>query len=103
MSAEGGTPTEVVADAVLLAGFGSASLPLAVALLWRVRAGVGRVAWLERAGEARLSRVPLHDALPTAEFVHPVLAETKVTPAGRVSVTTTPVAGDGPLLVAVTV
>jgi hypothetical protein len=41
--------------------------------------------------------------LPTAEYVPPPLAVTPVTPAGNVSLTTTPVAVLGPAFVACTV
>src|SRR5437588_178193 len=103
MSAEGGRPTEVVAEAVLLAVFGSGSLPLTVAGLVMFPDVAGAVTLMRsverRVGEGlRSGRVTV-----PAEFVHPVLAETKVTPAGRVSVTTTFVAAAGPLFVATTV
>src|SRR5947207_2867959 len=103
MSAEGGTPTEVVADAVLLAGFGSASLPLTVAELVMLPAVAGEVTVMVIVALAPEARLPTEQVTVPAEFAHPVLAETKVTPTGRVSVTVTPVAGLGPLLVAVTV
>src|SRR5205809_5364319 len=93
----------VVADAVLFAGFGSASLPLTVAVLVMVPAVAGAVALVVNVALAPAARLPTEQVTVPAEFVHPVLAETKVTPAGRVSVTVTPVAGLGPLFLATTV
>ena len=53
------------------------------------------------APEASVGRVQDTDVLPVLEQVHPVpLAETNVTPAGRVSVTLTAAASDGPPLAA---
>src|SRR5216684_1797309 len=93
----------VVADAVLLAVFGSGSLPLTVAVLVMVPAVAGAVALMvivALAPEARLPTVQV--TVPDAWVQVPWLevAEPKVTPLGRVSVTVTPVAGLGPLLVA---
>ena len=90
--------TVVVCPAVLLAGTGSVSAPLTPARLTRLprRAGstktrTGRLteAWGSSAprGQVRLV-VPVQPG-----------AATRVTPAGRVSVTTTPVAVEGPWLV----
>src|SRR3989442_689783 len=93
----------VDADAVLLAVFGSASLPFTVAVLVMVPAVAGAVALMVNVELAPAARLPTVQVTVPAEFVHPVLAETKVTPAGRGSVTTTPVAGPGPLLVCGTV
>src|SRR5437870_4535502 len=95
----------VVADAVLLAVLGSVSFPLTVAVLVIDPAVAGAVTVMvivALAPEARLPTVQV--TVPDACVQVPWLedAETKVTPLGRVSVTTTPVAGLGPLLVAVT-
>src|SRR6266436_2979639 len=93
--------TVVDADAVLLALFGSDSLPVTVALLVMGPAVAGAVALIvivEPAPEA--SEPTLQVTVPEA-LVQPELAETKVTPAGKVSETVTPVAGLGPLLVTV--
>src|SRR6266403_2143557 len=92
--------TEVVAEAVLLAVLGSGSLPFTVAVLVMVPAVAGAVALMVMVELAPTARLPTEQVTVPAEFVHPVLAETKVTPAGRVSVTTTPVAGLGPLFLA---
>ena len=98
--------TWVVADAVLLAAFGSGSLPLTVAVLVMVPAVAGAVTVMvnvELAPEARLptEQVTVPEALVQVPWLED--AETKVTPLGRVSVTVTPVAGDGPLFLAVSV
>src|SRR5438034_494719 len=98
------TVTSVAADAVLLAGLGSVSLPEMVAVLVIMPAVAGAVALIVIVAVAPLARLPMvqvtvFEALaqvPTEEE-----AETKVTPAGRVSLTVTPVASLGPLLVAV--
>jgi hypothetical protein len=99
-------PIVVVADAVLFAVFGSGSLPLTDAVFVMDPAVAGAVALMvivALAPEARLPTVQV--TVPDACVQLPWLevAEPKVTPAGRVSVTTTPVAGLGPLLVATTV
>ena len=49
------------------------------------------------------ARLPMLQVTVPEALVQPEEADTKVTPPGRVSVTTTPVASDGPLLVAVSV
>src|SRR5438105_3353068 len=96
--------TEVVADAVLLAAFGSASLPLTVAVFVMLPPFAGAVALIviealaPEASEPTL-QVTVPEALVQVPGVE--LADTKVTPVGRLSVTTTPVAGLGPLLVAI--
>src|SRR5437870_5601539 len=93
----------VVADAVLLAVFGSGSLPLTVAVLVMVPAVAGAEALMVNVALAPTARLPTEQVTVSAEFVRSEVAEPKVTPAGRVSVTTTPVAGLGPLFLAVTV
>src|SRR5260370_276690 len=93
----------VVAVAVLLAVFGSGSLPLTVAVLVMVPAVAGAVALMVNVALAPTARLPTEQVTVPEAFVHPELADTKVTPAGRVSVTTTLVAALGPLFVATTV
>src|SRR5438132_520610 len=94
--------TWVVADAVLLALFGSDSLPVTVALLVMVPAVAGAVALIvivALAPEARgpTAQVTVPEALVQVPWVE--LADTNVTPEGSVSVTVAPVAASGPLLV----
>src|SRR5438128_2756248 len=99
--------TRVVdADAVLLAGFGSDSLALTDAVLVMVPAIAAAVALMVIVALAPEARLPTEQVtVPDACVQVPWLdvAEAKVTPAGRVSVTPTPVAAEGPLLVATTV
>src|SRR5437016_536795 len=90
--------TEVVADAVLLAGFGSASLPLTVAVLVMLPPAAGAVALIVTEAVAPLASEPTAQVTVPEALVQPGLAETKVTPAGRVSVTVEPVLASGPLL-----
>src|SRR3982074_301579 len=95
--------TTVLADAELLAGLGWGwwRLPGAV---WVMVPGVaGAVTLIVNVALAPLARLPAVQVTVPDTLVQPALAETKVTPAGRVLVTFTPVAGLGPLLVAVTV
>src|SRR5436305_1438924 len=87
--------TEVVADAVLLAGFGSGSLPLIVAVLVMVPAVAGAVALvvivaLAPGGREPTWQVTVAEALVLVPWVE--VAEPKPTPEGRVSVTVAPVA-----------
>src|SRR2546423_591367 len=98
------TLTSVLAEAESLAGFGSVSLPLIVASLVMVPAVAGAVALIVMLAVAALAREPtsqvtVPEALVQVPWVE--LAEVKPTPAGRVSLTVTPVAASGPLLVAV--
>src|SRR2546425_482146 len=81
--------TEVVADAVLLAAFGSGSLPLTVPVLVMLPAVARAVALIVNVMLAPESRVPTAQVSVLEALVQPGLAETKVTPAGRLSVTTT--------------
>src|SRR5882762_9735860 len=90
----------VVAEAVLLAVFGSASLPATVAVLVIEPVVAGVVTLMVIVALAPAARLPTVQVTVPAEFVQPELADTKVTPAGRVSVTITPVAADGPLFLA---
>src|SRR2546426_893686 len=95
--------TEVLADAELLAAFGSDSLPVTVAVLEMLPAVAGAVALMVNVELAPLARLPAAQVTVPALLVQPALADTKVTPVGRVSVTLTPVAVAGPLFVAVSV
>ena len=95
--------TEVVADAVLLAAFGSASLPLTVAVFVMLPPFAGAVALIVIEALAPEASEPTLQVTVPEALVQPELADTKVTPAGRVSVTTTPVAALGPLFFAVRV
>src|SRR5437879_4503251 len=92
------TLTWVDADAVLLAAFGSGSLPPMVAVLVMVPAAVGLtviviVALAPEASEPT-AQVTVPEALVQVPWVE--LAETNVTPEGRVSVTVAPVPASGP-------
>src|SRR5882762_3253595 len=92
------TLTSVTAEAVLLAGFGSVSLPVIVALLVIVPAVAGAVALIMIVALAPLARGPMsHVTVPEALAQVPTeeLAETKGVPAGRVSESTNPVASLG--------
>src|ERR1700730_13866128 len=75
-------------------------MPATGAVFVIVPAVAGVVTLMVNVALAPEARLPTVQVTVPAEFVHPVLAETKVTPAGRVSVTVTPVAGDGPLFLA---
>ena len=87
----------------MLGGFGSDSLPLTVAVLVTVPTEVGVTVIVIEALAPEASEPALQVTVPEALVQVPweELAETNVTPAGRLSVTVTPVAGLGPLLVAV--
>jgi hypothetical protein len=93
--------TTMLADAELLAGFGSAWLAPTVAVLVTVP-DWGAVATMVTVAAAPLASEPTAQAtvVVPAQVPWEELEETKVSPAGRVSVTPTPVAVDGPLLVA---
>src|SRR4030081_1774351 len=93
--------TEVVADAELLAGTGSDSLPETVAVLLSWAAVDGVVTVMVNVALAPTARLPTGQVTVPALLVQPG-ADTKVTPEGRVSVTVTPVAGSGPLFLATT-
>src|SRR2546427_451036 len=95
--------TEMDADAVLLAAFGSGSLPLTVPVLVMVPPFAGAVALIVNVMLAPEASVLLNDAAATEIFALSLLAAPPMSPAGRVSVTTTPVAALGPLFLAVTV
>src|SRR5260370_10962293 len=84
-----GANTVVEAEAVLLAVFGSGWSAFTVAVFVIVPAVAGVVTLMVNVALAPEARFATVQVTVPAEFVHPVLAETKVTPAGRVSVTTT--------------
>src|SRR5450631_4438027 len=96
--------TVVLAVEVLLAGTGSAVAEETTAVSVRVPACGGAVTVTVMVGAvvpvARVGRVQVTETLPAFVQVQPVpVADTKVTPAGRVSVTDTDAASDGPLSV----
>ena len=95
--------TDVVTEAVLSALVGSGSLPLTVAVFVMVVAVAGVVTVIVNVALAPAASEPTVQVTVPETLVQPVEAETNVTPAGRVSVTLTPVAGLGPLFLAVTV
>src|SRR4030081_3869351 len=93
VTATSAEPTTVVpADAELLPGFGSDSLPVTVAVLVTVPAVAGALAPMVNVALAPLARLPAVQVTVPALLVQPVLADTKVTPEGMGSVTVTPVA-----------
>src|SRR5205807_2369298 len=96
--------TVVLAVAVLLSGFGSASVPLTLAVLVSVPAAVGwtTIVTVALAPLARFPRLHVTVLVPE-QLPWPAEADTKVTPLGSVSLTVTPVAPEGPLLMAVSV
>src|SRR5882672_5922413 len=97
--------TWVVADAELLAAFGSGSLPVMLALLVMLPGVPGAVALMVMVELAADASEPTGQVTVPALLVQLAVepAGTKVVPAGRVSVTTTPVAASGPALAAVRV
>src|SRR5947208_3147665 len=95
--------TWVDADAVLLAGVGSASLPPIVAVLTMVPAVFVAVALILLVAPLSHSTtlfrsVTVPEALVQVPWVE--VADVKPTPEGRVSVTVAPVAASGPLFLA---
>src|SRR5207244_8871990 len=95
--------TWVDADAVLLVGVGSGSLPPMVAVLTMVPAVAGAVALMVIVALAPdasepTPQVTVPEALVQVPWAE--VADVKPTPEGRVSVTVAPVAASGPLLVA---
>jgi hypothetical protein len=87
--------------------FGSVSLPVTLAVLVMVPVAVGlttmvMVASLPGALAARLPRLQAMVLVPL-QFPWVEEAETNVTPAGKVSVTVTPVAGCGPMFLTASV
>ena len=98
--------TWVVADAELLAEFGSDSLALILAVLVIVTGFAGAFTTMVIVAVAPMASEPTMQVTVLEAWVQVPwveLAETNVTPAGRVSVTVVPVAPFGPLLVAVRV
>ena len=101
--------TVVSAVSVLLAVFGSAVVEVIVAVFVKDAACAGAVTTMVKVvdePEAQLARVQVTEVLPALLQVHPpldALTLTNVTPAGRVSVTETFTAVEGPLLAASTV
>ena len=98
--------TVVTAVAVLFAGFGSAVVDATEAVFVRVAAWLGAVTVTAITGAevpaASRGRTQVTETLPVFEQAHPVpVADTKVTPAGSVSVTVTLTASEGPLSVTV--
>ena len=94
--------TAVVTDEVLFAGFGSAVVDDTEAVLVSVAICGGAVTTTVIVGAvapvASAGRVQVTETLPALVQVQPVpVADTKVTPPGRVSVTERFAASDGPL------
>src|SRR3984893_10577327 len=92
--------TCVVADAVLFAVLGSGWVADTWAVFVIVPVCDGLVTLMLIVALAPLARLPTVQVTVPAEFVQPELADTKVTPAGRVSVPVLPVAADGPFFLA---
>ncbi len=91
--------TVVVAVAVLLAPLGSAVTAETVAVFVRVPLAVGETATTTSiVARAPPGKIPSAQVTVVVPEQDPVLgvAETRVTPAGRVSVTVTPLVVDGP-------
>src|SRR5260370_25877531 len=74
------------------------ALPITEAVFVMVPAVAGAVTVMVNVELAPAGRLPKEQDTVPAEVVLPVLAETKLTPAGGVSVTVTPGAGPGTLL-----
>jgi hypothetical protein len=96
-----GAVTVVVAVALLLPDTGSLSVAETVAVLLKTPTAVGVTTIVTVALRPLPSRPMVHVTVPAAWTQLPRLevAETYVTPGGRGSVSVTPVARDGPLLV----
>ena len=90
--------TLVVADDVLFAVFESAGLPETVAEFVELPVVEGAVATIDADAFAPLASAPIVQVTVPELFTQPVLADTKLTPPGSVSVTATPVASAGPAL-----
>src|SRR2546423_875023 len=78
----------------------SGSLPLTVALLVMAPGVAGALTLIVTVALAPDASEPTLQVTVLPATVHTELVEGEATPAGRVSLTTTPVAGLGPLLVA---
>ena len=94
--------TTVLAVALLFAAAGSVTVVLTLAVLLSVPAAVGVITTV-RTVVAPLARVPRLQVTVPAACVQGAVAETKVTPAGKVSVSTVLAAGDGPAFATVMV
>jgi len=98
--------TVVVALALLLPAFGSLSVAVTLALLVIVPLEAGAVTAMVTVADPALAIVPrLHVTVPALWVQVPWVgvADTKPTPAGKVSVRVTPVAALGPALLTLTV
>ena len=99
-SAAGSTVVSSVASLFPLSGSSSLAVTLASLLIVPVAVVVITISMVALAPSAKLPRSQVTTPLA---WVQGAVADTKVTPAGRVSVRVTPVASTGPLLVTVTV
>jgi hypothetical protein len=98
--------TVVVAVALLFALLGSASVAVTLAVLVIVPPALGAITEIVTVADPPLAIVPrLHVTVPLACVHVPwvAVADTKVTPAGNVSVKVTPLAPLGPALLTLTV
>jgi hypothetical protein len=103
---EDGASTSTVIVLVLFERFGSLSLAVTVAVLFKMPAEEGVVTVSVALAAAPLASEPIEQVtIPPASAQAPWLAVvlSKLIPLGRVSVSVTPVAPDGPLLVTVSV
>src|SRR6266850_508174 len=94
--------TGVFTVAVLFPGAGSVSLATTLVVFVTVPVAAGLTTMVTVA-LAALARVPRLQLTVVVQVPWLGVAETNVTPAGTASVRVTPVAGDGPLLVTVSV
>jgi hypothetical protein len=94
------TVVEVVAELFVVTGSGVAEVTLTVFVSVPAAVGVTTMVMVAVAAFAKVPRLQVTAAVPEHEPVD-VVAETKVTPAGNVSVTDTPWAESGPLFVTV--
>jgi len=94
--------TVVLTVAVLFPGTGSVSLAAMLAVFVTVPAAVGMTT-IVTVALAAFAKVPRLQLTAAVQVPWLGVAETNVTPVGTASVKVTPVAGDGPLLVTVSV
>ena len=94
--------TGVLTVAVLFVGTGSVSFAATLAVFVSVPAAVG-LTTIVTVALAVFASVPRLQLTVAVQVPWLGVAETNVTPVGTVSVKVTPVAGDGPLLVTVSV
>ena len=92
------TVVVMVDELSLVSGSVSVALTLAVLISWPVDWGVTAIVTVAELPLAKLPRLQLTAVVPL-QVPCVGVAETKFTPAGRVSATVAFVAGDGPLLV----